>query len=457
MQTHFDIIINGGGLAGNSLALALAKTSLQIGVVEPYPPSDTKRNLLESRTIALSHGARRIYEGMGIWAELEPYCTPIQQIHVSDKGHFGMTRIHAKEQHMPALGYVLQIAEVNRVLSEKLKHYPNVHYLCPAKITQAKLIDSKWQLTIESLTSASSPRVETSSKHAGANYQKTASTPEQTPPQCPPVGEGLSHQSSPLPLAGEGLGEGVVSCDLLIAADGGQSQLRQMVGLTAEEKDYQQTAIVTSVQLSRPHDHIAYERFIDDGPIALLPVNEDVCAVVVTATNKLLARWQVMSDTEFLRALQQEFGYRLGRFQKIGSRTVYPLKLIKTECQIAPQFVLVGNAAHVLHPIAAQSFNLSLRDVAVLAELIVTAVQNKRPIAAPELLDEYTKQRVNDQKRTVKFTDGLIEVFANPLLTVPRNLAMTGLDMVPPLKTLLGKYGAGTLGKLSRLARGLSI
>jgi 2-octaprenyl-6-methoxyphenol hydroxylase len=403
MPTHFDIIIHGGGLAGNSLALALAKTSLQIGVVEPYPPSNKQRHLLESRTIALSHGARRIYEGIGVWLELAPFCTPIQHIHVSDKGRFGMTRIHAAEQHMPALGYVLQIAEVNRVLCEKLQHYSNIHYLSPAKITNANLINEKWQLEIES--------------NNGASY----------------------------------------TCDLLVAADGGQSPLRQMAGLTAEEKDYQQTAIVTSVQLTRSHENIAYERFIDDGPIALLPIKEDICAVVVTVANKALAKWQAMTDVEFLRTLQHQFGYRLGRFIAMGSRTTYPLKLVQTSQQVSPQFVLVGNAAHVLHPIAAQSFNLSLRDIAVLAELIINSIKNEKSIINPALLEEYAKQRTADQHRTVKFTDGLIEFFANPVFAVPRNIAMTGLDMVPPLKTLLGKYGAGTLGKLSRLARGIGV
>lgn len=405
MSTHFDIIIHGGGLAGNSLALALAKTSLQIAVIEPYPPTDKQRHILESRTIALSYGTKRIYEGIGVWSELAPFCTPIQHIHVSDKGHFGITRIHAKEQHMPALGYVLQIAEVNRVLTEKLSHFANVHYLSPAKITQANLVDGKWQVEIEAKTNNTTSAF----------------------------------------------------CDLLIAADGGNSPLRQMAGLTADEKDYQQTAIVTSVQLTRPHNNIAYERFIEDGPIALLPVNNDVCAAVVTVANTALTKWQVMTDAEFLRALQQEFGYRLGRFISVGSRTTYPLKLIQTTKQIAAQFVVVGNAAHVLHPIAAQSFNLSLRDIALLAELIINSIKNEKSIAEPTLLQEYSNQRQADQHRTVKFTDGLIELFANPGLTLPRNLAMTGLDMVPPLKTLLGKYGAGTLGKLSRLARGLGI
>ena len=405
MQQHVDLIIHGGGLAGNTLALALAKTGLQIAVIEPFPASDKQRSLLESRTIALSHGARRVYEGLDLWASLEPYCTPIKQIHVSDKGRFGMARIHASEQHMPALGYVLQIAEVNRLLCEKMKAYANLHYLTPASIVDAHLIENKWQVSVK-----------------------------------------MHDQSIHL-----------MSTDLLVAADGGTSPLRQMAGLSVTEKDYQQTAIVTSVQLNRPHHFIAYERFMATGPIALLPVQTDVAAVVITLNNTELPDWTALSESAFLQRLQQVFGYRLGRFSQLGPRVNYPLKLITTDTQIAAQFALIGNAAHVLHPIAAQSFNLSVRDIAVLAELIVDAKQAGTSIAAPSLLADYAHLRSSDQHRTVQFTDSLIDIFANPLWALPRNLAMTGLDMVPPLKTLLGKYGAGTLGKLSRLARGLRL
>lgn len=405
MPTHVDLIIHGGGLAGNTFALALAKTGLQIAVIEPFPASNQQRTVLESRTIALSHGARRIYEGIGLWSILEPYCTPIKHIHVSDKGHFGMTRIHASEQHMPALGYVLQIAEVNRLLGERMREHDNIHFICPASISSAVLVNAQWQVTVKT----------------------TAATPI------------------------------LMTADLLVAADGGLSPLRQMAGLSIEEKDYQQTAVVTSIQLNRSHRNIAYERFIAEGPIALLPVAQDVCAAVITVKNDKLEAWTGLSDEAFLQRLQQIFGYRLGRFETIGPRVNYPLKLLTTETQIAPHFVLIGNAAHVMHPVAAQSFNLSVRDIAVLAELIVKAQETGQSIADPALLDEYFKLRTVDQQRTVRFTDSLIEVFARPAWALPRSIAMTGLDMVPPLKTLLGKYGAGTLGKLSRLARGLKL
>ncbi|NNM58737.1 MAG: 2-octaprenyl-6-methoxyphenyl hydroxylase [Legionellales bacterium] len=404
MQTDFNIIINGGGLAGNSLALALAHTSLTVGIVEPFPPANKQRSLLESRTIALSHGAKRIYEGMNIWSDFEPYCTPIQSIHVSDKGRFGMTRIHAKEQNMPALGYVMQIAEVNRILCEKLSTYANIHYVSPARILHAALVDERWQLSI--------------------------SQNEQTYDYC---------------------------TDLLIAADGGDSPLRKIAGLSVDEKDYQQTAIVTSIQLTHSHNYTAYERFFDGGAIALLPVKDETMAVVVTVNNQLLSFWQGLSDGDFLAKLQHVFGYRLGRFAQVGSRTLYPLKLVTSPEQTAKQFVLMGNAAHILHPIAAQSFNLSLRDIAVLAEMLVNALNSGQSITEPSLLADYTDLRHRDQRRTIQFTDGLIEVFSSPFLALPRNIAMTGLDMIPPLKTMLGKYGAGTLGRLSRLARGLGI
>jgi 2-octaprenyl-6-methoxyphenol hydroxylase len=401
---HFDIVINGGGLVGNSLALALSKMPYSIAIIEAYPPYDAQRNVLESRTIAISHGARRIYEGLQVWDALIPYATPIQQIHVSDRGHFGMTRIHARDQQMPALGYVLQIAEINRILQDSVAQCENIYRFCPATIKQAERQNNQpWQITLTS-----------------------------------------DHVQQ-------------ITCDLLIAADGAQSSLRQQLGLDVDEKDYQQTALVSVVELSRSHKHIAYERFTAEGPIALLPMQKNLSAVIVTVNNDVLPQWQALTDTDFLSKLQACFGYRLGRFNAVGRRVAYPLKLTTAPEQALPQFLLIGNAAHTMHPIAAQSFNLSLRDVAVFAEVLQQHSKQATTLQNADFITTYLKARGRDQQRTVRFTDTLIEVFSQSHLRLPRNLAMTGLELMPPLKTLLGKYGAGTLGKLSRLARGLPL
>jgi 2-octaprenyl-6-methoxyphenol hydroxylase len=248
-----------------------------------------------------------------------------------------------------------------------------------------------------------------------------------------------------------------ITCDLLIAADGAQSNLRQQLGLSIEEKDYHQTALVGVVELSRSHANVAYERFTSDGPIALLPMQGNFSTVIVTVSTDKLAQWQNLTEADFLSKLQKYFGYRLGRFVNMGQRVAYPLKLTTAPEQTLSQFLLVGNAAHTMHPIAAQSFNLSLRDVAVLAELLQQASKTSQALSDPALLAMYLKQRHRDQQRTVRFTDNLIEIFSTPSLRLPRNLAMTGLEFIPPFKTLLGKYGAGTLGKLSRLARGIPL
>lgn len=402
---HVDIVINGGGLVGNSLALALAKTSYQIAIVEPFPLQHVKRSLLESRTIAISHGAKRIYEGLGVWDALLPFVTPIEHIHVSDRGHFGLTHIHASDQQLPALGYVIQIAEVNRILQQQLQQYSNIHLLCPAKVKAAELsADNIWQMQIE-------------------------------------------HQDKTQAL----------QAHLLIAADGAQSQLRQQLNLALEEKDYGQTALVCVIELTRAHGNIAYERFTPEGPLAILPMQKNFCTAVVTVTHKQAAQWQQMPNAEFLAALQERFGYRLGRFVTAGPRIAFPLKLVTAPQQILSQFVLIGNAAHTLHPIAAQSFNLSLRDVALLAEYIYAQQRAGNSLQQPDFLQAYINERQADQHRTVQFTDNLIQIFANSTLTLPRNLAMLSLDLTPPLKTLLGKWGAGSLGKLSRLARGLPL
>lgn len=402
---HVDIVINGGGLVGNSLALALAKTPYKIAIIEPFPLNHAQRSVLESRTIAISHGAKRIYEGLGIWDEFLPFVTPIEHIHVSDRGHFGLTHIHAHDQQLPALGYVIQITEINRILQQRLQQSPNIHLLCPAKVLAANLsADNSWQLQIQS--------------------------------------QDITHE---------------LTAELLIAADGAQSQLRQQLNLALDEKDYGQTALVCVVELTRPHDNTAYERFTAEGPLAILPMPKNCCTVVLTVTHEQAAMWQKMSNTEFLTALQERFGYRLGRFATVGPRVAFPLKLVTAPQQMLSQFVLIGNAAHTLHPIAAQGFNLSLRDVALLAEHIYAQQQAGKSLQQADFLQTYIAERETDQQRTVQFTDNLIHIFANSALTLPRNLAMVGLDLIPPLKTLLGKWGAGSLGKLSRLARGLPL
>lgn len=401
-----DILIQGGGLAGNTLALALAQTNKNIIVVEPFLPSDKKKHRLESRTIALSYGSKCIYEALGVWPRLATHATPIEHIHVSDKGHFGITRLHAKQQNMPALGYVLPIAEVNQVLTTALAAYPHVQRYCPAFLRDIHLSSHRWKGIL-------------------------ASTDQVT--------------------------QTAIEADLLIATDGADSPLRKKQKLVISEKDYEQTAFVSVVDLSSPHHNTAYERFTDEGPIALLPLQDNQAALVLTVNNCYVNKWLGYSDAAFLQALQTLFGYRLGRFLAIGPRVTYPLTLQTSPVQTATQFLVMGNAANVMHPIAAQSFNLAVRDIALFAELVKAASLSKLSLTDPLLLKNYETQRTADQQRTIAFTDRLIDIFTTPVLRLPRNALMTVLEFAPPLKTLLGRYAAGALGKRTRLSRGLPL
>lgn len=388
-----DILIQGGGLAGNTLGLALARLGFSIAIIEPFQPQDPFKSQQEARTIALSHTASQLYQELGVWARIEALSTPIRAIHVSDKGHFGMTRIQAREQGLPALGYVLPIAQLNHCLEQALAQEAQVKRFCPAQLTQIERKDGGWKALISQ--------------------------------------EGQLGQP--------------IEASLLVATDGAKSALRQQMGLAMEEKDYQQIAIVASLKLSQPHQGIAYERFTPSGPIAILPQPGLQATLVLTLKKGEESPWLGYDDATFLKALQDLFGYRLGRFKGLGSRQPYPLKAQYAPIQSAPQFLLMGNAAHAMHPIAAQSFNLILRDIMVFIELAARAKDTDCSIADPDLLQAYESARQADQGRTLQFTDRLITLFSHPLWIGPRNLAMTILDCIPSLKTSLGRYASGAL------------
>jgi 2-octaprenyl-6-methoxyphenol hydroxylase len=313
METY-DVVIVGGGMVCASLALALENSSLNIAIVEAAPWQTNQQPSYDDRGIALSYGSQRIFETMDVWQQLKPSCTPIQHIHVSDRGHFGVTRLHAENENVPALGQVITARDLGQTLVTKLSKQTHLSLFSPASVI------------------------------------------------------GLSHSEN---VAEVTLDNGqTLKTKLVVAADGSQSSIRKLLDIQALEYDYKQTAITANVSTERPHQNWAYERFTDTGPIALLPLSENRSSLVWTVNTGHEQAILKSDDDEFLNLLQQRFGYRLGRFTKVGQRNSYPLKLVQADQAIQQRIVLIGNAAHSLHPIAGQGFNLGLRDVAVLADII---------------------------------------------------------------------------------------
>ncbi len=399
-QSHYDLIIVGGGMIGASLAYALKNVPVSIAIIEAHAAESAHPPSYDDRGIALSYGSQRILDTMGIWPDMAPSATAIYHIHVSDRGHFGLTHLSAKDEQVPALGQVITARAIGQALMPRLSTQSNLTIIQPMRVIDIQYHRNRTELILE------------------------------------------DHRR--------------ISAKLVVAADGAQSTLREKRGLSVLEHDYQQTAITANITPERPHRGWAYERFTDTGPLALLPMGEHRCSLVWTTTPEQAPALLSMNENEFLSQLQARFGYRLGRFRQVGQRQAYPLKLIQMDQPIQSRLVFIGNAAHSLHPIAGQGFNLGLRDVAALAEVIA---DHQADCGHARALHAYDKWRRHDQETVISHTHSLVSLFSqsHPLLGHCRGLGLTVLDLLPPVKHILARYSMGLAGKQPRLARGVPL
>jgi 2-octaprenyl-6-methoxyphenol hydroxylase len=407
----YDVAIVGGGMVGATLAVALAPLNLRVALIEAIPHNAAAQPSFDERTTALSNGSRRILEAIGVWSALDAAATPIAKIHVSDQGRFGFARIDAREQGLKAMGYVV----ANRALGSAL-------------------------------------------------WSRLSS--QETKVFCPAVLSGLTANDESVKIEFAESGAKIaIDAKLIVAADGAQSVVRSAFGVAAEVRDYGQTAVITTVLPQRFHDNVAYERFTPEGPLALLPLDGGRCTLVLTLAKDAAHSALAWSDQEFLAEVQRRFGFRLGRFLKVGRRVPYPLSLTQSERTSAPRCVIIGNAAQGLHPVAGMGFNLGLRDVASLAELIAENARgaaDARKYADPgnaQLLNEYDAWRRADRGGVIAFTDGLVRMFSNPSSVVARvrNLGLLAFDLLPPAKSALSRLSTGGGGRVPKLARGVAL
>lgn len=396
MQSDYDILIVGAGMVGTSLALSLSSLPLRIALTEAFPIQTTAKLDTDGRSLALTYGTVTTLQKLNVWKNIEAYATAIQTVHISDRGHFGMTRIKASEEKVPALGYVVPAPILGVELNKAFLQLHSVDVFNPAKVQglAKQSNDTGWTVDL--------------------------STAE---------------------------GEKNITAKLIIAADGTHSTIRQLQNIQTEEKDYQQSALATAITLTRDHKNIAYERFTEQGAIAFLPLPDNRGGLVWTASNETIQQLQALSNTDFLQAAQTQFGYRLGKFLQVGKRHVYPLKMLYAKQQVQNGLVLLGNAAHTLHPIAAQGFNLGMLDVNLLTKIITEAVQAEEDFAALNILQTYETRCVRAQQKIMQFTDSLTHLFARNFLplTLARNASLLTLDIVSPLKHRLAKRLMGVL------------
>jgi 2-octaprenyl-6-methoxyphenol hydroxylase len=406
MDYDSDVLIVGGGLVGASLACALGKAGLRAAVVEAHALRIDQQPNYDERSIALAQGSQRIFAALGLWDRLAEQVCPIHTIHVSDRGRFGFTRLQREQEGVPALGYVASARVLGNTLIEALGQLPAVSLHAPARLLEFAVEGGRveTQLEVDGTTRTHSTR-------------------------------------------------------LLVAADGAHSSVRERLGIATRHWDYGQTAVIANVTPELEHHYVAYERFTDSGPMALLPMLEHRCALVWTVRSAQAQEILELDDAAFLHRLQERFGQRLGRFTRVGQRHAYRLELVRARESVRTRLALIGNAVHTLHPVAGQGFNLGLRDVAALAEVVTDARRSGADIGSAVVLEQYAHWRQSDQNRAVAFTDGMVRIFTNPLAPVAwlRNAGMLALDLCPPAKRWFGRMTMGRSGRLPRLARGLEL
>ena len=397
-----QVIIVGGGMVGLSLALMLAKSNIAVKLLEAvkYPNYDDENaspyhSSFDARNTALSRRSVQIYQKLGLWEALQQHATPILQVHITEQGSFGKARLVAEQEKVESFGQVIENAWLGRVLLTQVRQQPLI-----------ELIDG---------------------------VQVTALTQDTDHVQIEAMRNGEYIHS--------------LKSKLVIAADGRDSFCRQAIGVGVDEHDYDQVAIVTTVQTSKPHQQVGFERFSALGPLALLPLPGEYRRSVVWPVKKgTEAEWLgEENDQHFLDALQETYGDRAGKFEKTGKRFSYPLAQVLANKQAVGRVVLMGNAAHTIHPVAGQGFNLCLRDADVLVRFLMEQLAKSDDIGNPDNLLAYEQARLTDQQRVIKFCDSVVRGFSNqnPILKLLRNTGLIAFDVIPGVKPLVANYAMG--------------
>ena len=395
------VIIVGGGMVGLSLALMLAKQNIAVQLLEAirYPNYEDDQlapyhSSFDARNTALSRRSVMIYQQLGLWDALQQHATPILQVHITEQGSFGKARLVAEQEKVESFGQVIENAWLGRVLLTQVRQQALIELIDGVEVTS--LEQDQQQVTIHALRDQENLELQT---------------------------------------------------QLLIAADGRDSFCRQAIGVGVDVHDYDQVAIVTAVQTSKPHQHVGFERFSALGPLALLPLPGEYRRSVVWPVKKgTEAEWLgEENDQHFLDALQQTYGDRAGKFKKTGKRFSYPLSQVLAHKQAVGRVVLMGNAAHTIHPVAGQGFNLCLRDADVLVRFLTQHLTQSDDIGDPENLLAYEQSRLKDQQRVIKFCDSVVRGFSNqnPVLKLLRNTGLVAFDVVPGIKPLVANYAMG--------------
>ena len=396
-----EVIIVGGGMVGLRLALMLAKQNIAVKLLEAikYPNYDDVNlapyhSSFDARNSALSRRTVQIYQELGLWSALQEHATPILEVNITEQGSFGKARLKAEQEKVESFGQVIENAWLGRVLLTEVQKQPFIELIDGVQVTQL-------------------------TQDADMAYIEASRGEEQL----------------------------TLQAKIVIAADGRDSFCRKALGIGASEHDYDQVAIVTTVQTSKPHNHVGFERFSSLGPLALLPLPGECRRSVVWPVKKgTEGEWLGdENDQHFLDALQETYGDRAGKFQKTGKRFSFPLSQVLAEKQAVGRVVLMGNAAHTIHPVAGQGFNLCMRDAHVLVRYLTEQIAQNADLGDAVMLQAYEASRLTDQQRVIKFCDSVVRGFSNsnPILKFIRNTGLVVFDTIPGIKPLVANYAMG--------------
>lgn len=386
------ILIVGGGLVGASLAIALDAAGLSATLVDAAPPRSDSSSSYDERNLALARASVNGLRSLGVWSHAEAAATPIRQIRVSRAGEFGTARLDAERHGVDALGWTLPARALGAALSRRLEDCRQLVRHAPATLQSLQPIGGGWRATV-----------------------RTAD------------------------------GDQVLEAALVVGADGTESFVRERLGIATERHDYAQSLFVCTVTPQRDPAGRAFERFTDQGPVALLPLAERRCGLVLTVPADQTEAVTALDDDGYAALAQGRFGWKLGRLSRPGRRQPYPIRRVAAAALTGPRAVLVGNAAQTVHPIGAQGFNLGLRDALTLAEQVADAPDP----GAADLLDDYAARRAPDREGTMTMSHGLVQLacLPQPLLAPFRSLALLAYDRVPPLQRMLAQRGMGFRGE----------
>ncbi|MCF6345650.1 MAG: FAD-dependent monooxygenase [Thiomicrorhabdus sp.] len=399
-----DVVIAGGGPVGLMLALGLAQQEKQVVLAEAFLPAENAPNSFDGRVLALSHGSMLVLESLGLWHDLIPFVTDIYHVHVSQKGYLGITTLHADEVGVPALGYSIQSSDLGRVLWQHVKQHASIQVFCPARVVDFQMQSDKVQVQI--------------SVDATSDTENTVMD---------------------------------VEAKLIVGADGTNSQVRKILQLPLEEKSYHAFGVLAQIETEEHPNNWSFERFTEEGPVALLPMKGHAHKAVLVCSDTDVERIKGLSDEDFMALFASKMGERLGAFTKVSPRIAYPLKETYVAQMAKGRALLMGNASHTQHPVAAQGLNLGIQDIEVFLnhiERLMKKTSSKEAavdFGEPEFLADYANVRKPAHDKVMGLTDGLIQIFQHhsPIVGHLRGLGLMAMQAMPTVKRRFARFAMG--------------